>query len=72
MTIRLEVGNCPLCGRLSYLYLEEELAVRILDWDREGRQGYIQDVFPELTIAQRETIISGCHDKCFDEAFEEE
>lgn len=72
MTIRLEAGNCPFCTKPSFIDLPDEVAIRVVEWFNTGRQGYIQDVFPELTIAQREVLLTATHDECFDEAFPED
>ena len=58
---------CPICKKIS--------SVKIKDWDaylRWKAGGFIQDVFPDMTAGQRETLMSGSHEECFDKAFPEE
>ncbi len=43
------------------------------EWNRWQVKGeFIQDVFPHLSISERETMISGTHPKCWKEMFPEE
>jgi len=48
--------------------VSEETGVKILSWIETGKPGMIQDVFPELTIDQREMMISGFAPEDFDES----
>jgi hypothetical protein len=59
---------CPLCG-------EPNLIAGIpygpfLLW--QGGLGFIQQMLPMLTDGQREGLLSGCHEDCFNECFPEE
>ena len=60
---------CPFCNEPSQVknVPRKELYKWML---RTGP--FIQDALPMLTDGERETIISGSHEKCFDEAFAEE
>lgn len=63
----IKIGKrCPLCGETSLVEVPEEGYKRY----REG--AFVQDAFPELSVGERETIISGSHSKCFDDAFGED
>jgi hypothetical protein len=58
---------CPLCQTVAQVLvpgMEEYLLYRA--------GAYVQDVFPELTPGQRETLISGCHEACFDAQWPDE
>lgn len=55
---------CFLCGMMSETV---ELDERDVERWRDGEM--VQHVWPNLTPGQRETIISGAHEKCFDEVF---
>lgn len=69
--VLLQCGRCPLCGEGAEMEVSETLAIRILDWETRGKPTSVQLEFPELTAGQREMLISGSHDQCFDEAFSE-
>lgn len=64
-TLRLE-SKCLLCQKPSYV--ERMPADGWALWD-EGKGPFIQVALPTLTPAERETILSGCHDACFDTMF---
>lgn len=56
--------ECMLCGKPSSVEVSDE-------GYQKYRGGYfVQDAFPELTPAEREIIISGSHEACFDAAFD--
>lgn len=59
--------HCRLCGQPSFLngIDPERYALYVSG-------AYAQDAFPSLTPGQRETLISGSHEACFDEAFPQE
>ena len=42
--------------------VDKETAIKIRQWLMSGKPGLIQHVFPELTIEQREMMISGLGD----------
>lgn len=56
--------TCIHCGKESELKItyDQYFAWVIND-------GYIQDVFPEMTNPEREVLISGTHPECWDEMF---
>jgi hypothetical protein len=56
--------TCMLC--------DQPVAVDRLDPEKVARWQageFVQDVFPDMSASERETLISGSHAKCFDEAF---
>lgn len=55
---------CMVCNQSSVIHLDEASLNAWL-----GRQAYIQDVFPELSIDDRELLISGTHSDCWDTLF---
>jgi hypothetical protein len=57
-------SECILCGLASVVTAPIEGYKKWLDG------AMVQEAFPELPAGQRETIQSGMHEKCFDEAFE--
>ena len=59
---------CPFCRQVS-----EVTGIDPDRWKRwrEG-EGYVQDMFPELTDGQRGTLMSGEHEACFDALFNED
>lgn len=63
---RLYDFRCPCCGVHTYLALDIEAV-------DEWRNGALaQNVFPELSVTDRETIISGLCEDCQSEIFGEE
>jgi len=48
--------------------VSEETGQKIYRWIRDGKPGMIQNVFSELTIDQREMMISGFTPEDFEEA----
>ena len=63
------IVQCPECLKtrneeLPYSYTDYQLKIR--RW-KEG--GLIQDVFPELDSSQREALITGICDDCWDTMF---
>lgn len=65
----LNCGRCPLCGESATLLLPEETALQVAVWNSNGRPSLIQHAFPSLTAGQRETILTGAHEVCFDRTF---
>ena len=66
--------NCPMCGTPSILDVDNEMGERIVKWhdDPSPHKPHIQDAFPELSPAQRELLITGTHEKCWDDLFGKE
>lgn len=66
--------DCIWCGKRALLEVSTELGERIKAWQKgrkenPSRTPFIQDALPELSPAQREVLISGTHDECFDKMF---
>jgi hypothetical protein len=58
------IGVCLFCDHFSELRGVSKTAYE------KWRGGvYADDAFPDMTIAERETLISGTHEKCYDNAF---
>lgn len=57
---------CPLCDNMSHV------VIPVVAYDKWLQGAKIQDAWPESTPGQRETLISGSHESCFDEAFAED
>lgn len=51
--------NCPFCGKRQYVTVEQE------DYNRYVDGELAQNAFPYLTPAEREIIISGICDECW-------
>lgn len=58
--------TCPLCGKESSVEMPYEAW---LQW-HSGLSA--QKAWPDGTPGQREVLVSGSHESCFDKAFEEE
>lgn len=59
---------CYICCRPSQVEVDRDQYFR---WKSDRKHLMAQEVFKDLTAGERETIISGAHEKCFDEAFKE-
>ena len=59
--------TCPFCNKPSSVVVDRN---RYDDW--AAGNGYVQTVFPELSAGERETLINGSHEECFDNAFPED
>ncbi len=64
--MRVEVTiQCPFCGEMHSVEVDY---IQFLEW-QEG--AFIQDAMPELTLTEREALISGLCPKCQAEVFGE-
>lgn len=59
--MRYTTPRCQMCRQSSNLVLDER---KVAAWQAGA---HIQNVFPELTAAQRELIMTGTHPGCWDE-----
>lgn len=59
--------HCPRCLAVTGLPITEE---ELLAWNPSEQ--YVQDAFPQLTPGQREVLLSGICEKCWNEIFPEE
>lgn len=67
--IRIET-HCPVCGRVHFVEVDkdkEQLAHMVVN-----RQIHAQDAFPEMSPSERELLISGIDDYCWNALFGEE
>ena len=60
----IKTKECLICGVAGEVEVTEEELVAY-----QNRTGYIQDVVPRLSDAEREMLISGTHSDCFDRIF---
>ena len=65
-TIIVRTKSCTVCGEYEVWSLDRELVTR---W--QGGEN-IQDVFPDMTVGDRELLISGTHATCWDKLFPKE
>ena len=59
-TTRVHTSPCPICGETSIVHAPSDGVERYKKGD------YIQDAFPTLSIADRELILTGTHQECWD------
>lgn len=57
--------QCIFCNQPASITLD---TAKWRAWDY-GRGPFIQDLMPEMSAGERETLISGSHEACFDKAF---
>ena len=63
------VTQCPMCGEHHQIYVNLE------DWHEykyHTTRRHIQEIFPYLSNAEREMLMTGICPKCFDEMFAED
>lgn len=58
--------HCVWCHKNYLLELDEE---KVRWWEAGA---HVQNVWPELSVGDREMIISGTHSACFDEMFKDD
>lgn len=57
-------NTCPVCGHPGRVTGVDPAAL-----NRWLAGAHIQDVMPKLSVADRELLMSGTHDDCFDSLF---
>jgi hypothetical protein len=68
----LDCGTCVFCEKKSYITFGTEAEIkRVLAWAAmpHNERPLIQHGLPNLTVGQREQILNGSHDECFQKAF---
>jgi hypothetical protein len=65
-TIVVKTKTCHVCGKYELWSLDSNA---VKSW-QEGE--YIQRAFPDMSIEDREILISGTHPACWDKLFPEE
>lgn len=68
VTLRM-ARNCPFCQEPSFIHVPEDMVQRIKDWANGTDRRLIQEALPELSVADREVLISSAHNECFQKAF---
>lgn len=59
---------CIWCQKLNEITVDKEKWELFL----QPNSPFVQDIWPEMSMADRETLISGSHDACFDAMFPED
>lgn len=65
-TITVTTHTCRVCGKASQMEIP---AAGLIAWN-DG--ALVQDAFPQMSIDEREMLISGTHPACWDALFGEE
>lgn len=65
-TVLITTKPCCVCGTTHFFELDAEA------YDAWQTNTKIQDAFPELSVADREILISGTCDECFHKLFSSE
>ena len=62
------ITQCPMCGKQHKVLVREE------DWElyNSPDRPHVQDIFPYLSPAERELLITGIDEECFNKMFEGE
>jgi hypothetical protein len=71
ITVEVHTGNCPLCGQPGSIIVNQEQAGRLVAWQaiQPAARPFVQAAFPDLSAGDREQLINGTHEACFDKAF---
>lgn len=70
--VKVMVPACPVEG-CTHKPEERIVIIDGTQWHRYGIQGeFIQDVFPELSVDEREIFISGTHPECWDRLYSDD
>lgn len=64
--VTVETRRCIVCGKTG------EVTVSLAGLRAWEAGAFIQDAFPTLTPGEREQILNGTHDACFESMFPEE
>lgn len=67
--VRIDTGICMFCNKPGHIELTDEQFAR---YSNKRHGDHIQDVLPDVSIADREMLITGSHSECFDKMFAEE
>jgi hypothetical protein len=69
--VTVMTGHCPLCGKPSALEVEPLLVSGVVAWLSmpSNTRPFVQTAFPNLSAGDREQLVTGCHEACFDETF---
>lgn len=59
------ITRCPICGKQHKVLVREE------DWElyNSPDRPHVQDIFPYLSPAERELLITGIDEECFNKMF---
>ena len=60
------IRDCPLCNKESRVIVP---AQGLWNWEHGE---FVQRAFPELSAGEREQVMTGMHEDCFDDAFKDE
>lgn len=74
MSMSVLVGICPFCTMPNMVRMTPEQLERWQEWNKLPFRDrpLIQSAFSDLTPGEREGLMNGSHEWCFDEAFPEE
>lgn len=64
--IKVKTKTCHVCGEYEVMELDKDAVTRWQSWQN------IQDAFPDMSVGDRELLISGTHPACWDKLFPEE
>jgi hypothetical protein len=62
--------KCTICNEVGTVILTENQVARYDRWKK--REGFIQDLLPDLDAPQREQLMTGTHPDCWKSQFAEE
>lgn len=58
--------TCVVCDQDSGILVPRE------GYEKWQAGAFVQDAFPDMSAADREVLVSGTHDKCWNEMYDEE
>lgn len=67
LMVTVETPACVVCNQSTFLVISREQYSKLI----HPHGPHIQDVFPDWTPAERELLLTGTHDKCWNKIFSE-
>lgn len=68
-TVAVDTKTCFLCGEAGQVALTSDQADRYDAYRAGFGHPHIQDALPDVSDGEREQLLTGTHEACFDDAF---
>jgi hypothetical protein len=67
--VSVDTGTCPFCHKRTSLEVTPDQARAVYAWQQDPNGLLIQAALKGLSPGQREQLLNGSHETCFDKAF---